>query len=374
VHPLPNSAASAGLAKAGNLPPIDADVTLIGAESSSLKIMEQFPDTMPLIKDRIGSARSVFVHGHRIRMNVVPMFLNVFVPWGVFILCCGLSSFWVMYAHPRIAWGLIGFMYALCVLMIAVAFWARRFEPDPTWFTYAALAVLVMAIGGTVAGQANFKNFSEPYFKIHDLKVIREIDASYTPGKNVMDGGIFMFGSGNGLDETRSWHFTFKHTYCVAPIITNTTAPLSQSYDFWAVGKDCCSTSSSDFRCGSWGLAGKGGGIRMLSGGDMKYYKLAVQQAESLYNINAPNPILLTWSSSPDLEVSSWNQQVFKNYMMMVAVALVASLFFMTLATCSYAFIGRSKSAYATDFYDEDNWQQGGVRKPMDYGVRSYGA
>jgi len=336
--------------------------------------MEQYSDTMPLLKDRLGSQRSVFVHGHRIRMNVVPMFLNVFMPWGVFILCCGMTSFWVMYAHPRIAWGFIGLVFLAWFVIIAVAFWARRFDPNPTWFSYFALVVGVMAIAGTVAGLDNFKDFSEPYYHIMSLKTIENLDASFVPGKNVMDGGIFMFGKGNALDETRSWHFTFKTTYCVAPIITNKTAPLSQNYDFWAVGKDCCSLSASDFRCGSWGLAGVGGGIRLVTGADIKYYKLAVEQAESLYNINAPNPILLSWSSAPTVEVNSWNQQVFKNYILMVAVALIASLFFMTLATCGFAFIGRNKSAYAMDFYDQDNWQQGGYGKPMDYGVHSYGA
>jgi len=258
--------------------------------------------------------------------------------------------------------------------MVLAAFWARRFEPDPTWFSYAALAVGIMAISGTIAGLKNYKNFSEPYFQIKALKTVENIDASSTPGKNVMDGGIFSFSAGNGLDETRSWHFTYKNTYCVAPIITNGTAPLSQTYDFWAVGKDCCSTSSSDFRCGSWGLAGAGGGIRLVTGGDIKYYKLAVQQAESLFNIMAPNPILLSWSSDPVIQVSSWNQQVYKDYLLMVAFALIASFFFVTLASCSFAFIGRNKSAYAMDFNDQSNWQQGGYNKPMDYAVKSYGA
>lgn len=306
-------------------------------------------------------------------MNVVPMFLNVFVPWGVFILCCGITSFWVMYAHPTIAWGAIGMVFTFWGVTICTALFARRYEPDPTWFTFTALVVGIMAVAGTVAGVQNFNNFSKPYFEIQDLKVVQNVDASFTPGKNVMDGGIFLFGRGNHLDESRSWHFKLGSVYCVAPIITNGTAPLSQTYDFWAIGKDCCSVSASDFRCGSWGTAGQAGGIRLTaSSGDLKFYGLAVQQAESLYDIMAPHPIFLTWSAAPAEEVSSWNQQVFKNYLLMVTFALVCSMFLVTIASCSYAWIGRGASAYDTQFNDNPDWKLGGYQSQIDYSTKRY--
>lgn len=331
----------------------------------------------PLLKD-LGSQRSVFVPGSRIRMNVVPMFLNVFIPWGVFIFCCGITSFWVMYAHEGIAWGLIGGVFFICSCLAFTALWARRFEPDPTWFTYTAVMVLAMAVAGTIAGRGNFEHFSKPYFQVRDLKVVRDIDASMTPGKNVMDGGIFQFLPGNQLDVTRAWHFKFRGLYCVAPIVTNGTAPTSQVYDYWAVGKECCSDSSADFRCGAWGEDHTAGGIRLTEAGakgELQYYRLAVQQAESLYNIMAPNPIFLTWSSDPIAEVGSWNQQVFKNYLMMTSVALVCSFFCMSIATCGFAFIGRSKSAYAMEIMDDPAWSQGGgYRKPMDFATKTYSA
>mmetsp|Transcript_97682 Transcript_97682/g.273339 ORF Transcript_97682/g.273339 Transcript_97682/m.273339 type:complete len:339 (-) Transcript_97682:115-1131(-) len=328
----------------------------------------------PLLKD-LGKRRSIFVPGQRMRMNVVPMFLNVFLPWGVFVFCCGITSFWIMYAHVGIAWGLVGSVFAIWFFLCGTALWARRYEPDPTWFTYTAIMVGIMAILGTIAGRGNFKDFSERYYQVADLKVVHGIDASFTPGTNVMDAGIFRFAAGNKLDGMKSWHFKFRDLYCVAPIITNGTAPTSQRYDFWAVGKECCSVAASDFRCGAWGDKLASGGIRLTdagSGGDLKYYRLAVQQAESLYNIMAPNPIFLTWSSNPRLEVESWRQQVFKNFLVMVVFALVFSFFCMTLATCGYAFLGRSKSAYGMDILSEKDWQQGGYSKPAEFSTRPY--
>lgn len=303
----------------------------------------------PLLRNKLWNQRSVFVPGSRMRMNVVPMFLNVFLPWGAFVLTCGTSSFWTMYAHPRLAWTVITFVFLFSGFATLNSIYMRKYDPDPTWYSYTAVAITVMAVWGTAVGQSNYSQWSLPYYQIQDLKTVHNIDASFTPGKNVMDGGLFFFNPGNHLDNTRSWHFKFKTNYCVAPIVTNSSAPLSQEYSYWAVGKDCCSMSSSDFRCGSWGTLGAAGGIRVTGGSDLPYYRLAVQQAESLYGLTAPQPIFLTWSSSPAFEVAGWNQQVFKSYLIMVCFALVASVFAVTAMTCSYAWIGRGASAYAMD-------------------------
>lgn len=336
--------------------------------------MQGPPSNMtPLLRHKLWNQRSVFVPGARMRMNVVPMFLNVFVPWGIFILCCGISSFYTMYAHPNIAWALISLVFMLVIISILVATFARKFDPDPTWFTFTAIAVGIMAIAGTVAGQANFDTWSRPYYEIQDLKPVRGIDASFTPGKNLMDGGLFFFKPGNRIDSTRAWHFKFKSFYCVAPIITNSSAPLNQEYSFWAVGKDCCSASSSDFRCGSWGTVGAAGGIRVTSGSDLAYYRLAVQQAESLYSILAPAPIFLTWSASPSFEVASWNAQVFKNYLVMVSFALVVTIFCVSMMSCMYAWIGRGPSVYTMDEADAGrSGAFGPIGAVADYGTKMF--
>merc|ERR1719387_2288097 len=93
----------------------------------------------PLLKDRLYTQRSVFSPGHRLRMNILPMFLNIFVPWGVFIFVLGLRSFWVFYTQPGL--GAFGFILAICFWLVSVlaAYGARRNYPEPTWFTYFAI-------------------------------------------------------------------------------------------------------------------------------------------------------------------------------------------------------------------------------------------
>eukprot|EP00439_Symbiodinium_sp_Y106_P075243 s846_g14.t2 len=77
----------------------------------------------------------------------------------------------------------------------------------------------------------------------------------------------------------------------VAPIVgPGVSTPLRQTYDFWAIGKDCCSVGASDFRCGSWGSTQAHTGLREVNEADLEYYRLAVQQAASLYDIMALGP------------------------------------------------------------------------------------
>lgn len=330
----------------------------------------QQAEVQPLLNmEKAQKLRSVFVPGHRIRMNIVPMFVATFLPWGVFILCCGLSSFWLNYVSPTLVTGIIGAVFLFWILWLFAAIWARLKEPDPTWFTYMAVAVGVAAIAGTIIGKANFSTFSEPYYQVNDLKTADNVDASVTPSRNVMDAGIVNFVPGSNFDVLRSWHFMNGNTYCVAPVIsTGVGVSMPAFYDYWVVGTNCCSVGASDFRCGAWGSAKASSGIRVVSDSALTNYRLAVQQAASLYSLQTPNPIFLTWSENPELEVASWNQQVFKNYLTQVATALVFSVFFMSMATVRFAWLGRSSAAYAADLHNgpvEDPFSQ-----PVDSHVR----
>lgn len=316
---------------------------------------------------RLSKPRSLFAPGQRMRMNVVPMFLNLFVPWGLFVFCCGITAFWVMYKAPYLVWSVIGLLFVLWLVTAVKAWWARETDPNPTWYTYTSFIVLVALIAGTVTGLSIYNAFTKKYYQVMDLKVGTDVDPALVPGQQMMDTGIFNFVAGATFDELRGWHFKSHSLYCVAPIISNTTAiPVDQTYDFWAVGTDCCSLSSSDFRCGAWGSAQAKSGIRATVQSDVEYYRLAVQQAESLYGFQAPNPIFVIWSQDPMMEVLSWNQQAFKNFMVASAFSFVTFAFGMSMASCRYAWLGRGDSAYLTEFYSDASWLLGGV-KTMNY-------
>jgi len=322
----------------------------------------------PMLKDRLHRQRSVFSPGHRIRMNILPMFMNIFVPWSIFIGVLGISSFWMMYTHAGIGNTLIWLAVGFWVLCVVIALNRRRSDPDPAWFSYFALAVGIAVFAGWFIGSDIFNKYSLPYYMIKDLKVLGHLDASKERGQNVMDAGIIYFADGNKIDAMRSWHFKQGGTYCVAPIIKGqpgSAMPETQSFDFWAVGKDCCSTSSSDFRCGAYNNPLARSGIRVLGDEEGKMYRLAVEQAETLYGIMAAHPIFVEWSQDPLEVVNSWNQHGFTKYVISVIAAFVVALFGVSIASCQFAWMGRAGDVNEVETFDNPGWQRGGYNSAI---------
>lgn len=322
----------------------------------------------PLLKDRLHRERSVFSPGHRIRMNILPMFMNIFVPWVVFMFVLGVSSFWMMYTHSSIGNGLILLAFVFWGLCMMIAYNRRKKDPEPSWFSYFAFAVGLAVVAAWYIGHDIFNKYSLPYYMVKDLKVLGHLDASKERGQNVMDAGIIYFADGNKIDMLRSWHFKSDSTYCVAPIIKGaqgSATPETQSFDFWAVGKDCCSTSASDFRCGAYSNPLARSAIRVLGAEDSKMYRLAVEQAETLYGIMAAHPIFVEWSQDPLEVVNSWNAKGFSLYVISVIAGFVVSLLGVSVASCKYAWLGRAESVYDEDVLDNTAWQQGGYNSAI---------
>jgi len=297
---------------------------------------------------------ALFAPGHRLRMNVLPMFLNIFIPWGIFIYCFGLCSFHLMYSQPILACLCVSMVFVVWLVFVLLAYCARRYDPDPTWFTFFSILAGICALWGILAGLKNLDTYEKPYYTITEMKDTKGIDPITTKGENVMDAGIMTFVQGTAFDTNLTWHFKKGKIYCAAPLIsTSGTVPLSQTYDYWAVGEDCCSIAASDFRCGSWGLVSAHSGLRVIDEEQEKYYRLAVQQAESLYDIMAPRPIFLKWSDDPLGEVASWKAQSFKNFMVTSATNLIFCIFVVTMASARFAFLGRTQSAYYSEVLNE---------------------
>merc|ERR1719316_1691803 len=322
-------------------------------------------DMHPLLKDRLHRQRSVFSPGHRLRMNILPMFLNIFVPWGVFIFILGAMSFRLMYTHAGLGTLLLVGFISIWVTTVLVAFNRRKYDPEPAWYTYFSLAFGLAVFSGWMIGDHIFHKYTLPYYELKDMKVIGQLDANLELGQNVMDAGIVYFADGNKIDAKRSWHFKQDSVYCVAPIIkgeAGSAMPETQSFDFWAVGKDCCSMSSSDFRCGSYNNPNARSAMRMLGEQDRHFYRLAVEQAETLYGIMAAHPIFFEWSQDPLEVVNSWNAKAFTTYIICTIGAFVLALLGVACASCKFAWLGRSESAYGEQIYNDPMYARGGYR------------
>jgi hypothetical protein len=293
-------------------------------------------------QERIKKGGSIFAPGARIRMNIIPMFWMLFVPWGIFTLTCALSGFSAAYFHPTLVTIAIALLWCLWLVSFYAACWARLNIMEPTWLTYFSFTLLLAVVTGPLCGQWIYNSLYEPYLRVRDLKTITNFDVSHERSSSILDAGIVYFAAGQFLDGLRSWHFKHHTTYCVAPIVHDRSAlPSTASYDFWAVGKDCCSTTSSDFRCGAWGKPHSSAAIRVLDEEDVPFYRLAVQQAETLYGITAANPVFFKWSIDPELEVNSWEEHAFLNFIFCMATSFVVSLAGLVLTTWKFAWLGR---------------------------------
>mmetsp|Transcript_16616 Transcript_16616/g.31415 ORF Transcript_16616/g.31415 Transcript_16616/m.31415 type:complete len:336 (-) Transcript_16616:35-1042(-) len=324
-------------------------------------------EVTPLLK----KPPALFSPGHRMRMNIVPMFLNVFLPWGIFVYCFSLSSFYLMYATPLLAWLCISAVFVLWILFVLAAFCARKYDPDPTWFTFFSILAAICAVWGILAGLSNLKNYEDPYYTLQEMRDAKGangsgVNPSLISGEDVMDAGILTFQQGSIFDADKSWHFMRGELYCVAPLIgPGVSTPLRQTYDFWVVGKDCCASGASDFRCGSWGSTTAHTGLREVNEADLQYYRLAVQQAESLYDIMAPHPIFLKWSQDPKGEVNALHATAFRNFLVLAASNLLFDIMAVLLASARYAFLGRSRSPY-------DEVLNQAPELPKDFHAHSY--
>jgi len=249
------------------------------------------------------------------------------------------------------AWGVILLCSILWVAMVGLAIWARKNEPDPMWYSYAALLVFISIIAGTIVGYLLYYDYFSPYYQINDLKVVANIDVGKEVGQDHMDAGLFYFAAGNGIDPKKSWHFKNHDVYCVAPLVPKSGVPVTGTYDFWAVGKNCCSTSASDFRCGAFDNVRARNAIRVLDDQARPFYRLAVQQAESVYGILAAHPIFVEWRQDPLDTINTWQDTGYGKFLLWVFGWFVFCTFCVLVATARFAWIGRAESYVSKDAY-----------------------
>jgi len=247
---------------------------------------------------------TVFAPGKRARMNVIPICLNIFLPWCVFTFVFALLSSKFHYHQPTICWtlSLAGFLPALICGYCAVAAKAR--DRDPMWYQFLTLAFFIAAGIGCIFGDLNYMMNMGPYFDVDNLNVYPSVNPAHEKGQQMMDAGRVYFADGTFLDGAKGMAFKNLDLYCVAPIV-NGKAPMV-SYDFWAVGMNCCSGVSSDFRCGEFNNPHARAGLRLMHPEQRPFYRLAVQQAEAAYNIKATHPIFFTWMQDPIGDVNKY--------------------------------------------------------------------
>lgn len=262
----------------------------------------------------------------RRRMNVLAICLNVFVPWLIFCGIFAMLSFDMHYRKPATCRSLVIVTIVLLVLLGAMdvmyMLWKRRRGDGGYASTSWVLFLVVCSLFGTAVavsiGSRNYWENSGLYYDVVAMNTYTQVDPSRMRGQEIMDAGLVTFANGTHLDLTKSMGFKNSHTYCVAPITGGAVVgnPPLAHYDFWAVGKGCCSGSASggDFTCGAYDNPGARAGVRLVSDDDRDFYRLAVQQAQSAYQIKATHPLFFHWVADAKAAAEDYQRRAFKAF------------------------------------------------------------
>jgi len=204
---------------------------------------------------------------------------------------------------------------------------------EPTWLIFLFATCLQAWAFGVFAGEMNFSKHTQPYYDVSNLETYPAVDPSQMHGQQLMDAGRVMFTPGSTLDLSRSHGFKNLENYCVAPIVSANDVRPVPTYDFWAVGVNCCSGSQADFHCGEFDNPHASAGLRLMQPDQRSFFRLAVQQAEAAYNIKSEHPLFFHWMQDPIAEVNEYMDEGFRYFFIGVFAHFVMQLF-LVLAAC----------------------------------------
>lgn len=283
----------------------------------------------------------------RRRLNVVAIFVCLFVPWLLFCFMFWLTSFKQFYRYPAVC-----FVVAFLALVFVVWLGLKAYEAvkkssegdplyEPTWYIFLFLSCLFAWGLGIYAGYHNFYYRMESYYGLDNLGNYENVDPSVIPGQQLMDGGRVVFQPGTHLDLAKSMSFRNNDLYCVAPIVSAnyTLEGAPESFDYWAVGVNCCcgdAVRSANFQCGEFNNPEAGAGLRLMRDELRPFYRLAVQQAVSSYGIRANHPLFFHWVQDPVSATESYRWEGHRQYLIGVYSHFALQLFAVGAATLAF--------------------------------------
>jgi len=280
----------------------------------------------------------------RKRINIVSVAVALFLPWALFAGVFALMSFSLHYTQSTLT-------TVLAVLCFVPVLWTGFFAAqqvkkraagagrESTWYVFLFISLLVAWSCGYIFGSTNYSTYTEPYYNVNNLMTYTSIDPSAWRGQQLMDAGRVVFTSDSVLNTKMFSGFKNAKTYCVAPITieVNGTYKSQDTYDFWAVGTECCTKS---FQCGDYNNPDAHGGLRLTSDADRGFYRLAVQQAEAAFRIKAAHPLFFTWTQDPVGSTSDYLSDSIQYFLIGVSVFFVVQVFVVACATIVFSRLG----------------------------------
>eukprot|EP00927_Polykrikos_kofoidii_P079593 TRINITY_DN76382_c0_g1_i1.p1 TRINITY_DN76382_c0_g1~~TRINITY_DN76382_c0_g1_i1.p1 ORF type:complete len:303 (+),score=30.69 TRINITY_DN76382_c0_g1_i1:161-1069(+) len=278
------------------------------------------------------------------RMNINGICFSLFVPWLLFCAVSASRSLSLRNSSPAVSMMVVMFAILIVLASFALCWQAiqrkRRGDPnyEPSWYIFLGLTTLLAFILAMVIGEWNYSNNFANFFAMDHLNDYSMVDPAKMRGKQMMDAGAVNFIQNAFVDTRLAMGFRNDDLYCVAPI-TSTSTPLA-SYDFWAVGINCCAGTPGDFLCGDIQKPSAHGGMRLMKDSQRSFFRLAVQQAQAAYQIRAEHPLFFHWLEDPSASLSDYQANGWKYYLLsafayfffQLVLVLLALIFFIKIA------------------------------------------
>jgi len=287
---------------------------------------------------------SYFVNGQRKRINLVAILVNIFLPWTFFSSVFMMLSFTFHYEHPELVYPILCGCVGFVMVMATLAYKARTKHRTPMWWNFATGSCTIALVLAFVCGNLNYQYNLMPVYSINNLNTYPNVDVSTDAGQQLMDVGKAYFIGGTHLDFKKAMGFKNDDMYCVVPITKNDA--VLGSYDYWAVGVNCCSGITSDFRCGQFNNPKARSGMRQVNIDQRPFYRLAVQEAAAAYQIKANHPLFFEWVQDPVAELYEYANRGWKLFLLGVFCFLGVNTLAVGVAIVGFSKLG-NHSAYS---------------------------
>lgn len=205
------------------------------------------------------------------------------------------------------------------------------------WVNLAICSLGALALG-TLLGDRDYWLYGTNIYSYGDLVSYVDIDPAKDSGQAYMDSGHAYFKENSYVLRQKFSKFRNGDTYCVAPIVRGSTLPESGTYDWWAVGTNCCDggNAAKDFTCGQVNSNLARSGMRLLSDSQRPFYLLAVQEWSASFGLPVKHPLFFTWVKDPltteeQYEMTSDNNFWWYTWWFLLCTTIVSFLLHMVL-------------------------------------------
>lgn len=279
-----------------------------------------------------------FSYRHR-RLNCVLLFSAFFAPWLSFLTTFSVVAFYFRYVVPLASGVIVSLAFLGCIGLLVTALKAKRKGGEWHFHAYMAITVSCAVLGGAVAGNAVYWADMDGAFQASQLATYVDVEpsthyvrrnSSTDPvlGQRYQDGGKIYFRHQTALNQSAASSFVMGDSYCVVPIV-NPSCTNDCGTDFWAVGMNCCeetTDTTTKFQCGDYLSPRAKGGLRLISASKFPLFRLAVLQAEGIYNMVSPHPLFFYWTEDPVHMLEMLKKNGYRKYILAMIMTFLLDL------------------------------------------------